>query len=192
MTEYDASGNRMVPSDASPTEVELNNVIYQVRSDHLANCAVSSATLCHVANGPVFIPESIIMNIYRLFKKSHMAKLPVIAIVILLIYWCYVYVAQKKTESDIVNYNGQTILVTGEVKKIIHMGKKDFFDNVQTKVLLDNNITYRLYSNEIPGFLQGDTIVLTIPDPSIRAMNETTVAINYEVKYKGNLSIEFK
>lgn len=121
-----------------------------------------------------------------------MAKLPVIAIVILLIYWCYVYVAQKKTESDIVNYNGQTILVTGEVKKIIHMGKKDFFDNVQTKVLLDNNITYRLYSNEIPGFLQGDTIVLTIPDPSIRAMNETTVAINYEVKYKGNLSIEFK
>ena len=40
MAEYNSSGTRIaryayLPGDASPTEVEINNVIYQVRSDHL-------------------------------------------------------------------------------------------------------------------------------------------------------------
>ena len=121
-----------------------------------------------------------------------MAKLPVIAIGIMLIYWCYVYVAQKKTESDIINYNGPAILVTGEVKKIVHIDKKDFFDKVQTQVSLDNGITYQLYSDESPVFLIGDTVVLTIQDLSGQITNKKMIATNYKILHEGELNIKFK
>ena len=125
-------------------------------------------------------------------KKVSKRKYMWLALGMLILVWGFLYYLQHRDLMRVLSYKGPTTEITGTITKRIHVGKKDFFDKVETKLQLNNGITYVIYTDEIPSVSEGDLVLVRVPSSYPTNRDSTIPAVSFEVIEKAPLNIKYK